>query len=207
MVTEQFTQTTTQNGDEDRLTLEEAIELLNMASSAQRLISLQELSSDYATAYEQTIRPSQQSLSDLANEVGLETIRLAKLARGNRRLLIRQSNLLDRQYEALLDKGAFDTATKRKIISGMKTKGGFARWVVSCIDTLEKELPALRQRSLEIADRGLDEVDADVGSQARMHLYLICGLYGGAAGAGAATGNVAVVFMALAGAANAGCFG
>lgn len=178
-----------------------------MASSVQRLISLQELSRGYTTADQQTIRPSAHSWSDLANEVGQETAQLAKLARRNRRVLMRQSSLLNRQYETVLNKSAFDAATKRTIVSGIEAKGGYAAWVTSAIDTLDKELPALRQSVFEIADRDLDQADTDVVSQARMKLYLVCALYGGAAGAGAATGNVAVVFMALAGAANFGCFG
>lgn len=198
------------NQSDGELTLDEALAAAELASSAQRLMILQQLSNNYGTTLPSD-QQAQQSWSELANEVGQETARLAGLARRNRHAVLSKPTVLERQYLSVLDSQHLDPETKHKVVAGIDAAGGVVAWVTASIDSLDRDLPAQRERFFGLSDRIAADVSGQVHKEdliaSALKQLVVCGLYGAATGAALATGNVFGVCIALAAATSYGCFG
>ena len=193
------------------LTLDQGLGVAELASSVRRLIILQELTNNYLANHAQDIQKAQPSWSDLANEVGQETAQLALLARRNRKAVLGKPKALEATFTSALANAQLDDATKHKISAGIDAAGGIVAYVTSSLDSLDRDLPAQRESFFALADQmsspATDQAHGEALVNTAMRLMIVCGLYGAATGAAAATGNVFGVIMAVAAATNAGCFG
>ena len=200
-----------QHSTRSHLSLEQGLGIAEMASSAQRLIILQDLANGYLAGHGQGPQKQDPAWSDLASEVGQETARLAQLARHNRKGLLGKGAALEANYKSALASAQLDEATKHKIAAGIDAKGGFVAYVTSSLDSLDSDLPAQRESFFALADHmatgAADQARTESLVNTAIKQLIVCGLYGAAAGAAAATGNVVGFIMACAGAVNAGCFG